>query len=325
LGPRFESSSERKRLWGVEIRHLAALAAVAREGSIRRAAHRLGYAQSAVSQQLAELEEAVGARLVERVRGAGQVRLTDAGRLLLRHAESILARVLAARADLTALNRPGLRVGLDGAIAACLLPRILETLGVEAARRISLDESGDEAGLLDALHSGRLDMTFADLPLPEGPFAWDELLSDPCVLLVPSRSPLAERPGAPSLREVAQLPLVARTGSRFQERVDDALAAHGGRPLPIRRVEFDWGVHALVASEYGVAVLPRLNVDAADQHTVAVDLGDVLPPRRLGLVWNRERRLHPDGMRFKAAAAGAAARLRREPLLRSLPSAGTNG
>jgi molybdate transport repressor ModE-like protein len=324
LGPRFESSSEQKRLWGVEIRHLAALAAVAREGSVRRAARRLGYAQSTVSQQLAELEEAVDARLVERVRGAGEIQLTDAGRLLLGHAESIVARVTAARADLGALERPGLRVGVDGAVAARLLPRILEALGPEAARRISLDESGDEAALLDALYGGRLDMTFADLPLPDGPFASTELLSDPYVLLVSSRSPLAERPSAPSLREVAQLPLIGRTGSRFQQRVDDALGVHGGPALPIQRVASDWGLRALVASEHGVAVLPRLSVDRADPRTLALELGDALPPRTLGLAWNRERRLHPDGSRFKTAAAAASDRLRRERLLLSLPGAGTN-
>ena len=158
-------------------------------------------------------------------------------------------------------------------------------------------------------------MAFADLPLPDGPFACAELLSDPCVLLVPSRSPLAERPSAPSLREVAQLPLIARTGSRFQQRVDDALAVHGGPLVPIQRVASDWAVRALVASDYGVAVLPRLRVDSADPQTLAVELGDALPPRTLGLAWNRERRLHPDGMRFKAAAAAASDWLRRERLL----------
>src|SRR4029079_1518765 len=100
---------------GVEIRHLAALAAVAEEGSFRRAATRLGYVQSAISEQIATLERIVGQQLVVRSRGAGAVELTDAGDVLLAHANAILARVKAAEADLGALadgSARSLRLGL---------------------------------------------------------------------------------------------------------------------------------------------------------------------------------------------------------------------
>src|SRR3954464_14755020 len=97
-----ESTLPRKHWLGVEFRPLAALAAVANEGSFRGAADRLGYVQSAVSQQIAHLEKLVGVRLVERARGSKEVNLTSAGELLLGHADEILSRVYAARADLTA-------------------------------------------------------------------------------------------------------------------------------------------------------------------------------------------------------------------------------
>src|SRR3978361_2376430 len=89
---------------GVEFRHFAALKALADEGSFGRAATRLGYTQSAVSQQIATLERIVGERLVDRPGGPRAVSLTEAGRLLLRHAESIVARLQAAQADLHALR-----------------------------------------------------------------------------------------------------------------------------------------------------------------------------------------------------------------------------
>src|ERR671927_1471559 len=95
---------EPDRWLGIELRHLTALEAVGREGSFGRAAKSLGYTQSAVSQQIAALERIVGARLVERPGGPRTVSLTDAGELLLRHAEALVARLAAARADIAALS-----------------------------------------------------------------------------------------------------------------------------------------------------------------------------------------------------------------------------
>ena len=89
---------------GLEVRHLAALEAVGKEGSFSRAARRLGYTQSAISQQIATLERIVGERLVERPGGPRRVSLTEAGELLLRHAEGITPRLAAAHADLRALS-----------------------------------------------------------------------------------------------------------------------------------------------------------------------------------------------------------------------------
>src|SRR3954467_965538 len=92
---------------GVELRHLAALQAVAEEGSFGRAATRLGYTQSAVSQQIATLERLVGERLVERPGGPRPVSLTEAGTVLLRHADGIVARAPGAEAGLPSLRRGG--------------------------------------------------------------------------------------------------------------------------------------------------------------------------------------------------------------------------
>ena len=82
---------------GVEMRHFAALEAVSRTGSFGRAARELGYTQSAVSQQIAQLERIVGQRLFHRPGGPRQVEPTEAGLLLLGHADAIVARLDAAR------------------------------------------------------------------------------------------------------------------------------------------------------------------------------------------------------------------------------------
>src|SRR6187397_2319951 len=113
---------------GVELRHLAALEAVARSGSFGRAALELGYTQSAVSQQIAALERIVGEKLVERPGGPRAVSMTEAGELLLRHAEAIVNRLDAARADMASL-RAGetgtLRVATYQSGGARVLPGVM--------------------------------------------------------------------------------------------------------------------------------------------------------------------------------------------------------
>ena len=117
---------------GIELRHLVALDAVAREGSFRRAATHLGYVQSAISHQIAALENLTGKRLIERSRGTRPLALTEAGEILLSHADAVIARVRAAQADLAALDGNGaaaLRVGATPDLLARLVPSFLRVYG----------------------------------------------------------------------------------------------------------------------------------------------------------------------------------------------------
>src|SRR5580765_3801031 len=198
---------ERNSFLGIELRHLAALEAVSRTRSFGGAARELGYTQSAISQQIAKLERAIGQKLVERPGGPRQVDLTDAGRLLLRHADAIVAQLDAAKADMAALAEGAagpLRVGIYQSVGARILPALLRRFREEWPRvEVSVREEIDATELLRLLEHGELDLTFADLPLPEGPFASEEVLRDPYVLLVSAKSELAVRETAPSLRSLA--------------------------------------------------------------------------------------------------------------------------
>src|ERR671929_143350 len=91
----------------LDVRRMRVLREVARRGSFSAAADALAYTQSAVSQQIAALEREAGAKLVER--NARGVRLTDAGRALVGHADVILARLADAEAELEAIA--GMRGG----------------------------------------------------------------------------------------------------------------------------------------------------------------------------------------------------------------------
>src|SRR5262245_46410166 len=154
---------------GVEIRHLAALQAVAEEASFGRAAEQLGYTQSAVSQQIQALERIVGQQLVERPGGPRRVSLTEAGELLLRHAAGIVARLQAAQADMAAFAEGSagtLHVGTYQSVGARILPRLLREFATTWPDvSVQLTESADDGGLLELVGRGELDFTFGMLPV----------------------------------------------------------------------------------------------------------------------------------------------------------------
>ena len=87
---------------GVELRHLIALEAVSREASFGRAAVSLGYTQSAISQQIAALERAVGHPVLERPSRGRPLALTEVGARLRRLLDTVEQAMAAARADVAA-------------------------------------------------------------------------------------------------------------------------------------------------------------------------------------------------------------------------------
>src|SRR3954469_12508767 len=108
----------------LDVRRLTVLREVAQRGSFSAAAEALSFTQSAVSQQIAALERESGTKLIERnPRG---LRLTDAGRALVDHADAILARLDDAEEELAAIAglRGGrLRLATFQSAGATLVPR----------------------------------------------------------------------------------------------------------------------------------------------------------------------------------------------------------
>src|SRR3989304_1076190 len=225
---------EPDRWLGLDLRHLVALKTIADEGSFGRAAERLGYTQSAISQQIATLERIVGLRLIERPGGPRPISLTEAGRILLRHADAIQARLLAAKADMSALEAGDagrLRVGTFQSVGTRVLPTLLRRFSEDHPRvEIVLRESAVEEALLEMVERGELDLTFWTLPGPAGPYDTVELLRAPSVLVAPAGSPLAELRRPPTLREIALQPLVGFSRCNAMDEVESHLESTGRRP-----------------------------------------------------------------------------------------------
>jgi molybdate transport repressor ModE-like protein len=282
---------------GVELRHLAALAAIAQEGSFRLAARRLGYVQSAISQQIAALERIVGATLVDRERGSGTVRLSAKGRLMLRHAEGVLAEVQAARADLACVDGHGhaLRVGATHDVATHVLPRMAGELHAPLADgTLVLVERSHDTTLLELVDDGALDLAFAELPLPEGPYRHLEVAASPWRLYG------GPEDGTVTVDVLARLPLVGSRSSRAFAEVETRLAREAGTPRIVFRADVWLTVRALVDASIGAALIPAL-LSPSDHAGCSV--GVELPPFRLAVLWHRERRLPELAQRFTAIAS----------------------
>jgi DNA-binding transcriptional LysR family regulator len=287
----------RDRWLGIELRHLAALDAIAKERSFRGAAARLGYVQSAISRQIAYLEQATGVRLIERSQGPRPVHLTDAGQRLLAHADDILARVSAAKSDLeeVAAGHAGeVRIGVFSGVPTCVLPPALAEFGERVPDvTVSASEASTDEPFFEQLQDGYVDLAFVRLPPEPGPFAVREVLRVPWVLAVASDAEAAghlpDGGSTPTVAEIARLPLVLLKADRRSGAVETQLKSETPSIRVVVRADLVETAVALVAAGVGAALLPRLGMEQHDRRVTLVELGDLLPPLRIGLAWHRDR------------------------------------
>jgi DNA-binding transcriptional LysR family regulator len=279
-------------LWlGVEFRHLAALQAVAEESSFNRAGARLGYTQSAISQQIAALERIVGVRLVERRGGPLPVRLTPAGDLLLEHSAAIGSRLAAAFADMNAIREGTLgklRVGTVEAIGRSMLPQaLLEFRRLWHGIEIELTELQSDRALLCLLEAGDLDLAVVHAPVLPGPFDAESVFGDEYTLVGPT-SCRDDLEGL-TLERLARLPFVGFRSSRCCESAVSYFAAHGLTIEFVVRADNSRTVQGLVAAGFGYALIPAHDVDESDPRTQVIKLDVGLPRRVIAACWQNDR------------------------------------
>ncbi|BBA99595.1 putative LysR family transcriptional regulator [Actinacidiphila reveromycinica] len=276
----------------IEARHLRVLRAVARTGSFSAAARELGCTQPAVSQQMKALEGAAGTPLL--VRGAREMRLTEAGDALVRHAAGILAGLTAAEEEVAAIA--GLRAGR---VRLASFPSGSSTLvpaAVAALRarhpdtRVSLVEAEPPTSV-EMLRAGDCDITLAfryvDLPTPAEE-SWSDLVvrplsTDRLVGLVPrdhrlaaaSAADAAVPHGSPATAppvpyaELAAEQWIAGC-PRCRRHLVEVCERAGFTPRIDFATDDSPAVVGLVAAGLGVAVLPELALAAVRTDGVAV-------------------------------------------------------
>jgi DNA-binding transcriptional LysR family regulator len=271
----------------LDVRRLRVLREVSLRGSFSAAAQALAYSQSAVSQQIAALEREAGTRLVER--DTRRVRLTDAGQALVGRADTILAELAAADAELAAIAglRGGrVRVSTFASAATTLLPAAVATFRdrhPEVQVELSLVEATAEA--VDGVRAGRADLALLTQPVdqpPPGLVEAHRLFEDPMLVVLPAGHPLARR-RALALADLAGEPWVLGGGPGCSDRDTVLRACHAAGFEPRVTVAFptdDYNAtQGMVAAGAGITLLPRLALTMPRDDLVVRPLAGDSPSR----------------------------------------------
>ncbi|MFE4858233.1 LysR family transcriptional regulator [Streptomyces sp. NPDC056670] len=249
----------------IEARHLRVLRAVAATGSFSAAARELGCTQPAVSQQMKALESSAGTPLL--IRTGREMRLTQAGEVLVRHASGILAGLTAAEEEVAAIA--GLRAGRVRLVSfpsgsSTLVPTALAALrAAHPGTRVSLVEA-EPPRSVEMLREGDCDIALA-FRYGSNTTEWDDLVVRPLLVdrlvgLVHEGHALAEA-GTVAIRDLADEPWIAGC-PRCRRQLVEVCEESGFTP----RIDFatdDYpAVIGLVGAGLGVAVLPELAIES---------------------------------------------------------------
>ena len=278
----------------MDLRTLRAFVEVVRRNGFSAASREIFASQPTVSKAVRQLEDEVGLDLLHRLPHG--VRPTEAGEVVLRHAQAMLASrdtMLAELDALRGLTRGHLRLGLTPfGSAALFAPLVGRFRAAHPDITIALLEQGSLT-LSEAVLGGEIEMAMAILPIAAG-LEWQPVWDDPLVALLPEGDPLAGRE-AIRLEELRDRPLILfETGFALNEVIQRACAARGFTPREAARSGQSDFITALVASGLGVALLPRLMVAPRAPLPKPVALGEEPDLRwQCGLIWRQDGALSP--------------------------------
>lgn len=274
----------------LDVRRMRVLREVAQRGSFSAAAEALAYTQSAVSQQIAALEREAGVKLVER--SARGVRLTEAGSIVVGHADAILARLADAEAELEALAglRGGrLRLAAFPSAGASVMPRAIAVFRERhPAVDLTLQPAEPEDGVA-LLRAGEVDLalTIAST-FDEGTCAYgsgiteQHLLDDPMYVILPETHALAHRRSLRLADLADEQWMLGSTGTCPDATIFLRSCQAAGFEPRIAFASNDYpSIQGFVAAGMGLAFVPDLALINLRDDVVVRSLGARPPVRRI--------------------------------------------
>ena len=263
----------------IKFRHVQCFVEIARHRSLKRAADRLFLTQPAISKTLKELEDILGAQLLNRSRAG--VTLTREGDVFLQFAEmsvGALQQGIDGVGQVSATGGQTLTVGALPSVAAWLLPSVVREMAEVAPDVVLRVSDGPHAYLVDRLRQGALDLVIGRLGAPETmqQLSFTQLYNEHVEFVVRPGHPILNDP---RLARIAEWPVVYPSpGSAILPLVERFLIANGIGDLPrrietvsgafgrvyVRNSDAVWIISAgVVANELAEGRLVRLPIDTA--------------------------------------------------------------
>ncbi len=282
----------------ISIRHLRYFEALAQRGHFGRAAAACGVSQPALSIQIKELEENVGAPLVER--GVRQITLTALGEVFAPRVREILRAIdelgsLARSTSDVLIGR--LRMGVIPTVAPYILPQVIRNLSV---RLPDLDLWPREAvtqKLVGDLIEGRLDVAIVALPISEPSLVEHPLFTEEFVLVRPLADAGRPVPLPDALREMRLLLL--EEGHCFRDQALSFCKMASAAPRDLMEGSSLSTLVQLVGAGLGVTLIPQMAIEIETRMACVsvAQLAHPRPQRTIGLAW---RKTNPLGRHFES-------------------------
>lgn len=274
----------------ITFRQMRYFEALARHRHFGRAAEECAISQPALSMQIRDLEQQLGAPLVER--RPNDIALTELGAEIARRAEDLLIGadelVEFARQHQGILTGT-LRFGLIPTLAPYLLPRLLPALQAQYPD-LKLELRETQTGLLlEELARGKLHVLMLALPVNEAEIETLRLFDDPFLFAVPASDSL--RPDAPvSAQDVnSRRLLLLEEGHCLRDQALAFCSTKGGEAPASLGATSLATVMQMVANGYGATLLPKIAADAEapDRRVKLLRFKEPAPRRTIGLAWRR--------------------------------------
>jgi DNA-binding transcriptional LysR family regulator len=280
--------------YGIEFRHLHYFACVAEELHFSRAADKLGMAQAPLSQQIRQLEERIGTRLL--LRTTRSVKLTPAGEIFLRHAMEILGGIDRAVTHTRSIsgNDSG-KIYVSGVHVALshVLPGVIAEFHKKYPNiQVDVQLSGT-ASQLEMLHEGKVQVAFIRPTNPAGFLKTEHLLKEGFVAVLPRDHRLAEQQDV-GVKDFAGEPIIIyapTVGASYHHVVMDAFRRAGIYPMVVQEVSHTLAIATLVAAGVGIAIAPSWLSHNLSPHLVYRPMTEIPDEVELVVGWQANEKL----------------------------------